>query len=537
MGRWYLAALFGLLVVLSLVGAGSALAVSHDLAGPRGCRTGGFHDRNTVDPEWVSVMADDVAQVAEGTVRESHVATNDWPYNHDSHDWNFIVGLDGAYQFLHSDSNPVEGGEQRMEMEWEEKYFPIGFRPAVGDRFWVLGRWIFDCGHQPYRTEIHPPKAVAFTRSAPAFLAGDNHASSANKTFVYIHGRGGYYDTSVAQQDYDFDIPMPPKPPGRSNAPPAMASPRVIGNCQVTACTVPRAVVQSTVGGVTPTLTFVPAADPTHVHVHYPLQAVADASPNREFASTIVTAWQQNVPTVKFRRLCVSFDSIKVLDDHDTASGEWRLRLYDGAEWILPPLAARNALDDVDNGQVVNLRDPHDHRRCQEIVNVPKSGSIRIGAGGWESDPIDDLIDDHSGNALKLLDENDNIGFLNHSFSAAENFGTDAPHDSLSRPTDDDEHFGSDTAPGPGGRDYLLRYRITELPADGTSPPRATVPDVRESRPAAAENSVRAAKLVPKFTGANPSSKTYVATQSPPAGTSVDRGSTVTMFLRTGPLP
>jgi hypothetical protein len=532
------------LVVVAAVGAAPAGAVSSGLAKARGCRTGGFHDRNTVNPEWVSVLPDDAAQTAEGVVRASHVATNDWPYTHVSHDWNFVVGLDPAYQFLHSDANPNVGGVQEMEMEWEEKFFPTAFRPAVGDRFWMLGRWIFDCGHAPYRTELHPPKAVAFTRSSPSFLDSDNHASSANRTFVYIHGRGGYYDRPVAQQDYDFDIPMPRRPPGPSNAPPsaepvaATAQAGPIDVCQITACTVPSAVVQSTTGGVTPTLTLEPANEPTHVHVHYPAAAVGDASPDREFSATILTAWRQNVPSLTFRRLCVNFDSIKVLHDHDpAASGEWRLRLYDGARWIDPPLAARNALDDVDDDQVVSLRDPRDHRSCQEIVNVPQSGLIRIGAGGWESDAIDDLIADHSGSITKLLDENDNIGFLNHAFDAREHFGTDAPHDSISRPTDDDEHFGSDPAPGPGGGDYRLRYRITELPANGTTPPRVTVPDVRETRPAAASSALRAVGLVPRFTGASPTSKAFVVTQSPPAGAAVAKGSTVTMFLRTGPLP
>lgn len=532
MRRQSLVPLTVVFVFFSLFEAGTALAVSHGDAVARGCRTGGFHNRNVLDPEWVSVMPDDAAQVAEGVVRASHVATNDWPTSHDSHDWNFVVGLDPAYQFLQSDSNPIAGGEQQMEMEWEEKYFPVGFRPAVDDRFWMLGRWIFDCGHPPdYRTEIHPPKAVAFTRSAPTILPGDTHASPTNKTFVYIHGRGGYYNTSVAQQDYDFDIPMPPKPPPLSNH--AKLS-RVCNNIFCATAPVPRAVVQSSSGGVTPVLTFVPARDPTHVHVHYPLAAIGDASPDREFAATIITGWHQDISTIKYRQFCVSLDSIKILHDHDTfASGEWNLRLYDGEEWFLPAASVRHQLNDVDDGQVVALRDSHDHRSCTAIVNVAGSGSIRIEAGGWESDGIDDLfgIGGTIHNPLKLLDTNDNIGFVNHAFGASELFGT-GEHDTLSRATDDDEHFGSDPSPAKGGGDYRLRYRITEVGVPGT--PKATVPDVVELGPAEARNVVRAAGLVPRFIG--PTRKnSFVATQSPTAGRGVDRGSTVTMVLRSGP--
>jgi hypothetical protein len=72
-----------------------------------------------------------------------------------------------------------------MEVEWDHASLmdeKEGFQriwgavpefvwPAVGDRVWVSGRWIFDCGHPSssnipevqFSTEIHPPRAlVAF---------------------------------------------------------------------------------------------------------------------------------------------------------------------------------------------------------------------------------------------------------------------------------------------------------------------------------------------------------------------------------------
>jgi len=44
--------------------------------------------------------------------------------------------------------------------------------PAVGDRVWIMGRWIFDCGHPnsdfranvKYSTEIHPPRVLVTLR-------------------------------------------------------------------------------------------------------------------------------------------------------------------------------------------------------------------------------------------------------------------------------------------------------------------------------------------------------------------------------------
>lgn len=66
--------------------------------------------------------------------------------------------------------------------------------------------------------------------------------------------------------------------------------------------------------------------------------------------------------------------------------------------------------------------------------------------------------------------------------------------------------------------------------------PLSIVPDVRESRPAAAANAVIAAGLVPKFTGPN-NTNSWVFSQSPTAGHAVARGSTVTMVLRDDPIP
>ena len=42
----------------------------------------------------------------------------------------------------------------------------FGWTPAAGDRMAMRGAWIFDCGHPPYETEMHPPSFVSFARAA-----------------------------------------------------------------------------------------------------------------------------------------------------------------------------------------------------------------------------------------------------------------------------------------------------------------------------------------------------------------------------------
>ncbi|SCL28578.1 PASTA domain-containing protein [Micromonospora nigra] len=69
-----------------------------------------------------------------------------------------------------------------------------------------------------------------------------------------------------------------------------------------------------------------------------------------------------------------------------------------------------------------------------------------------------------------------------------------------------------------------------ELPLD------KTVPNVRESLRPQADQAVRAAGLVPVFTGST-SPGAWVASQSPAGGTKVVANSTVTMTMQSGPLP
>jgi hypothetical protein len=64
----------------------------------------------------------------------------------------------------------------------------------------------------------------------------------------------------------------------------------------------------------------------------------------------------------------------------------------------------------------------------------------------------------------------------------------------------------------------------------------ATVPYVRELRRASAAAIILAAGLQPQFTGSS-GSQAWVSRQSPRGGIRVRRGSTVTLQLKTGPIP
>lgn len=124
----------------------------------------------------------------------SEVAEEDLWWNHFSHDFTIKVIPDPAYHYLLSSFVNTDGSigvHTDMEVEWDSASLmdeKEGFEriwgavpefvwPTVGDRVWVSGRWIFDCGHDDssdvahvqFSTEIHPPRAlVAFRLNHPA---------------------------------------------------------------------------------------------------------------------------------------------------------------------------------------------------------------------------------------------------------------------------------------------------------------------------------------------------------------------------------
>ena len=213
-----------------------------------GCREGGIHNNDAAQPEYTTVypppaipaMPDspDYTQMEiTGTVEKAKVSDIDAPWNHFSHDMNWYVILDGDLGKLNAiSSNPSQQaneaipGKQKgstnpldkmMEMEWElgtkndgsDDRFPKEFWPSEGDRVWMIGRYIFDCGHPPPRTELHPANAVAFTHFEPVRIpsAGPSIVMAA-KTSVYIHGEGGVYDHPVGDRHYKIFVDLPPKP-------------------------------------------------------------------------------------------------------------------------------------------------------------------------------------------------------------------------------------------------------------------------------------------------------------------------------------
>lgn len=344
------------------------------------------------------------ADGATGWVRHSHPATLDSPFDHEWHDSNFYVDYDIPYgdpkspQNINSDANyrvnanfldygppekdhgPLPARNQRVsEVEWDSSHFPEQFWPTAGDRFWMMGRYIWDCGHPDppgYHTEVHPPTAVAFTRYAKDITGEAAPNTLTCQTRVYIHGKSGithydrfplpdltkfgYYDSPVATRNYDFAIDLPPN--SSTNGEPFAK------------------VVDLPYGGPAPVLDL--KKEPGKVWVHYPL-ALGDPSPDRKFGAVIVSGWKTPVPNSPgFTKVKVEVEKIVIRKRHTPlCQADWNLWLNVNGQWSKIP----NTFGMIDGSPIsVNF---------STAVDMPNTDDARliIQVSGWVS-MIDSLF-------------------------------------------------------------------------------------------------------------------------------------------------
>lgn len=264
---------------------------------------------------------------AEGTIRESFANFYDNPYVHSTHDVNFYVELDPKYQDLHSQWNAVESINGRltqlMEMEWEIGYFATDYWPQQGDRVWMMGRHIWDCGHDPYHSELHPPLIAAFTSYEPGVFGANStvgqdsvsHVSSTNVTRVHYRSQHYKFQWNFpVDQVFDFDVRLPAKP--SDNAVPAYEF------------------LDDGHHGPHPTLTW--TTDPQGnqlLHFHYLIGKSVD-----DVRTSVRAGWHEAVSTVPFCRAALKPPKVTIAFTHagmlpTTRPIDWNFWMESGSRW------------------------------------------------------------------------------------------------------------------------------------------------------------------------------------------------------------
>ncbi len=205
----------------------------------------------TIIPNGKTLFPEKNIQILEGRITDNYStpATQDFPFFHFTHDFTFKVKPDPAYYFLlgkQFDSTSKKFKYQNdIEVEWEsgvgqnnrrnpaseacKEGKSFGFYskghsrrdefwnwPTINDWVHVEGMWIWDRGHPPAKTEIHPPFLVGIQRDLPEKYApfGDQNNLPwyfATRCDVYANSDGNVIWNNKKLHDFGQPINMAEK--------------------------------------------------------------------------------------------------------------------------------------------------------------------------------------------------------------------------------------------------------------------------------------------------------------------------------------
>ena len=166
-------------------------------------------------PEWKAILGNHVSTPIFGVARASHMASVDNPFSHEyiydigcpekvdcPSDWNVSVRTIGPQRGI-APFTSIVAENTYVENEYEAYYANYAHVfmdwPLAGDLWAAAGRWIIDCGHTPYRTELHP---VFMWAKMKAEMFQGHLATRAD---VWVNG---WYPGDPIE----FDVFPPPRP-------------------------------------------------------------------------------------------------------------------------------------------------------------------------------------------------------------------------------------------------------------------------------------------------------------------------------------
>lgn len=226
-------------------------------------------DIGLILPAWRPVLHKDTVTILEGLIMPieghlgykfgvPHVSFEDLPLYHYTHDFSFNVFPDSGYRnvlsrYIHLEKD--ENGEERKDTivrEWvhcemesglaaanrgnkhaeacrkggtagfasvgHERHDVIWNWPTAGDWVHVEGQWVWDRGHPPAKTEIHPIRLMATRRNLPDRIRTSSGDSVfATRVDIYANGDGSAFhnnqDTGawaspvkMDSKDYSFQV-------------------------------------------------------------------------------------------------------------------------------------------------------------------------------------------------------------------------------------------------------------------------------------------------------------------------------------------
>jgi hypothetical protein len=124
------------------------------------------------------------------------------PTAHETRDVNWFQVPDPQFMYMLTDQMTgllqSERNRPKIENEWESGSFPVQWRPFWGEYVTNWGRHIFDMGHPPYKTEIHPGHTVVRQHTTVAPLGNGGQRVPANRAIIGMGLSGGFPGGPVA---------------------------------------------------------------------------------------------------------------------------------------------------------------------------------------------------------------------------------------------------------------------------------------------------------------------------------------------------
>ncbi|MCB0019845.1 MAG: hypothetical protein KDE09_18775, partial [Anaerolineales bacterium] len=147
-------------------------------------------------PGWQPV-ASERSRFLAGFQEFSRRNIEDEPRSHSTLDWNLDLVADPAFMYLHSYTTSRRKlnnglGYPKIHNEWESGSFPLEWRPFWGEYVTIYGRHIYDRGHAPIITEIHPIHTIVRELTSAAPLGASGEMVPVNRSVIGMGASGGF---------------------------------------------------------------------------------------------------------------------------------------------------------------------------------------------------------------------------------------------------------------------------------------------------------------------------------------------------------
>lgn len=393
------------------------------------------YDIGVILPSWLPVVDKNFIAIVEGKVAFNpldgtdgpHVSEEDLPFYHYSHDMDFDIIPDKTPDNRYSNFLPflvyakAGGGDtvlkSTMHIEWESAlgmgnpkdplsidndegrsggFFSAGHEmgdviwnwPSAGDWAHVEGNYIWDRGHPPAETEVHPPRLVAIKRSLPErIIIGDSSVKYATRIDIFASGDGSAlinnrYNSpkfvrrvNMSSKDYDFTVKID--------------LPRPSSNARLRYKLITH---KGDNFSVYETIDMNEDSGTVHINIPWKTQNANDLE---IYARSVFVYWDegkgvaagQPVDIYKVKLTNIKFRYL----DETVTKAEIRMFINVGSDWIF--------VNDFfgKKGKILSkgLGKTYKHKwtlNNEFTVYVPRGKNFRVFMGGWEVDGIDGLM-------------------------------------------------------------------------------------------------------------------------------------------------